>query len=332
MTIVWMNHWFSTAYNIVNLIKGGNPDYKVICTNENEQSPIKSSCDEWFVEPVLSGMAYIDFCLEFCHEHGVDVFMPRRHLTTVSEHKDLFEELGTRVMVDDYDTVSVLNDKVRAYEEFSKRGIGCVPEYRLVTNRDDFKTAYEELSTEFKAICFKFVKDEGGKSYRRIDNRAKGYESLFKKKTTRMTLDEVLDCLAEREEFTPMMVMPYLPGEETSIDCLRLSGKVVAIPRVKTESRVERIRYCDDLIETCNELIESFAIEQPCNIQFKSLNNTPYLLEVNTRMSGGVHMSCAGSGVNIPSLAVNKLLGVETYPEYEKRDCFVTQVEIPVVL
>ena len=82
MATIWMNHWFSTAYNIVNLIKAGNPGYKVICTNENEQSPIKSACDEWFIEPSLSGMAYIDFCLKFCREHGVDVFMPRRHLTT----------------------------------------------------------------------------------------------------------------------------------------------------------------------------------------------------------------------------------------------------------
>lgn len=332
MTTVWMNHWFSTAFNIVNLIKTGNPDYKVICTNENERSPIKFACDEWFIEPTLSGMAYIDFCLEFCREHNIDVFMPRRHLTIVSEHKSLFEEIGTRVMVDDYGIVSILNDKVRAYEEFIRRGIGLVPEYRLVTNVDDFRAAYDELSATYKAVCFKFAKDEGGKSYRRIDDKAKGFETLFKKKTTRMTFDEALDCLAERERFTPMMVMPYLPGEETSIDCLRISGRVIAIPRIKTESRVERICYSDGLIKICSELIESFDIEQPCNIQFKNLDGIPYLLEVNTRMSGGVHMSCAGSGVNIPSLAVNKLLGIESCPEYEKRDCFITQVEIPVVL
>ena len=48
---------------------------------------------------------------------------------------------------------------------------------------------------------FKFVKDEGGKSYRRIGNRAKGYETFFKKKTTRVTLDEDKACLAERSSF-----------------------------------------------------------------------------------------------------------------------------------
>lgn len=332
MATIWMNHWFSTAYSIVSLIKAENPAYKVVCTNENEQSPIKAACDEWFVEPVLSGMPYIEFCLEFCREHGVDVFMPRRHLTTVSEHKELFEEAGIKVMLDDYSAVGILNDKVRAYEEFARRGIGRVPEYRLVSNADEFKDAYEELSATYRAVCFKFAKDEGGKSYRRIDDKARGFETLFKKKTTRMTFDDAMNCLSERERFTPVMVMPYLPGEETSVDCLRLCGRIVAIPRVKTESRVESIRYNAALIETCNELIESFGLEQPCNVQFKTLDGTPYLLEVNTRMSGGVHMSCVGSGVNIPGLAVNKLLGIESFPEYEERDCFVTQVEIPVVL
>lgn len=35
MIRIWMNHWFSTAYNIVNLIKQDDPDFYVIGTNEN---------------------------------------------------------------------------------------------------------------------------------------------------------------------------------------------------------------------------------------------------------------------------------------------------------
>ena len=35
MTRIWMNHWFSTAYNIVNLIKQDDPEFLVIGSNEN---------------------------------------------------------------------------------------------------------------------------------------------------------------------------------------------------------------------------------------------------------------------------------------------------------
>ncbi len=37
------------------------------------------------------------------------------------------------------------------------------------------------------------------------------------------------------------------------------------------------------------------------------------MLEVNTRMSGGVQMACLGSGINIPNIAVNKLLGIDKH-------------------
>ena len=35
MVRIWMNHWFSTAYNIVNLIKQDDPEFFVIGSNEN---------------------------------------------------------------------------------------------------------------------------------------------------------------------------------------------------------------------------------------------------------------------------------------------------------
>ena len=56
------------------------------------------------------------------------------------------------------------------------------------------------------------------------------------------------------------------------------------------------------------------------------------MLEVNTRMSGGVQMSCVASGVNIPNIAVNKLLGIDRNWKNNMLEKDVTHVEIPIVL
>ena len=56
------------------------------------------------------------------------------------------------------------------------------------------------------------------------------------------------------------------------------------------------------------------------------------MLEINTRMSGGVQMACAASGVNIPAIAVNKLLGVDMPWNNKQEEKRVTFVEVPVVL
>ena len=128
-----------------------------------------------------------NYCVEFCREHYVDVFLPRRGMLDISKHIQRFTSIGTKVMVDDYSLISVLNHKNEAYELFKKEGIGIVPEYRMVTTTEQFCRGYSELKEQYKQVCFKFVKDEGGKSFRLIDNSKTGYATLFKKQTTRMT-------------------------------------------------------------------------------------------------------------------------------------------------
>ena len=332
MIRIWMNHWFSTAYNIVNLIKQDDPDFYVIGTNENYNSPIRTVCDEWYQEPTLKDDEYVEHCLEFCQDHHVDVFLPRRGMLEISRQKSRFEALGTKVMADDYNLISALNHKNEAYELFKKEGIGIVPEYRIVTTVDDFRQAYAELSCQYKYVCFKFVKDEGGKSFRLIDNNRTGYASLFKKQTSRMTYKASVAALSEKEVFAPIMLMPYLPNEEVSVDCLKTSRGIIMIPRVKGATRIEKIRYNAEILSTCEILFTKIPLESPCNIQFKYLDGIPYILEVNTRMSGGVQMACLGSGINIPNIAVNKLLGIEKpwTNNYEEKQ--VSHIEMPVII
>ena len=332
MARVWLNHWFSTAYFIINLMREQNPDFTFIGSNENAESPIKMACDEWYQEPVLKGNEYVDFSLRFCKDHQVDVFMPRREMVEISKNKSRFEEIGVHVMVDDYSYVSLLNNKADAYDFFREKGIGNVPDYYIVTNLSGFEEAYQSILNKYGWVCFKFVKDEGGKSYRLIDNSRRGYYALFKKITTRITYEETVDALSERESFAPLMIMPYLPGSEISVDCLTTARGTIMIPRTKDYSRIERIRYNEEILSTCEKLLQEIPLECPCNIQFKYLDTTPYMLEVNTRMSGGTHLSCTATGINIPDIAVNKLLGVERPWSLERREVSVTHIETPVVL
>lgn len=331
---IWLNHWFSTAYNIINLIRQDKDiEFKVIGSNENEVSVLKAVCDEWYSEPdKVSDVEYVDFCLEFCKEHEVDVFLPHRHFQTISKYKNRFEDIGVSVVVDDYSVVELLNDKKKAYSFFAEQNYLKVPEHYVVQNIDDFRKAYNDLVEKYDQVCTKFVHDEGGKSYRLIDNTRKGYAALFKKQNTRMTLDQLEEALMEREQFSPLMVMPYLEGDEISVDCLKTEQGLIAIPRIKSITRFERIEFDQELIDVCGKIYESVSLEMPCNIQFKYRKGIPYFLEINTRMSGGLHMACAATGVNIPDIAVNKAMGKNIAWTLNKESKFISQVEIPVVL
>ena len=332
MARIWMNHWFSTAYNIIKLIRDAVPDIEIIGSNERPYSPIMNVCDEWYQEPELKGEQYVTYCLDFCREHKIDLFMPKRGMVLISQYKDRFTDAGIKVMVDDYQYISILNQKHKAYGFFKQHGIGKVPDFCVVTTVEQFGEAYMELSQKYKRICFKFIYDEGGKSYRLIDNSRKGYAALFKKQTTRVSFDAALEAFSEKSSFSPVMIMPFLPDEEISVDCLDTSCGLIAVPRVKDSTRIERVCYDSGILETCEDFYRHMPLECPCNIQFKYLDGIPYLLEVNTRMSGGIQMACAVSGVNIPAIAVSKLLGTEMSWVNKREEKRVTHVEVPIVL
>ena len=332
MNRIWMNHWFSTALNIIDLLRQDNRDAYIIGSNENEYSVIKNGCDEWYQEPVLKDDEYVEFCLDFCKEHDVDFFLPRRGMIKISEQKSRFEEIGVKVMMDDYSIVSTLNHKEKAYEYFKENYIGTVPDFYIVKTVDEFKKSYEILLGKYKQVCFKFEKDEGGKSFRLIDNNRKGYAALFKKQNTRMTLNDVLDALSEREVFSPIMIMPFLPDDEISVDCLNTSNGLIALPRIKGNAKYELLRFDKNIIDICRDFQDKAGLECPYNIQFKYLDGIPYFLEVNTRMSGGVHMSCYASGVNIPLIALKKLAGEDIRWSCNNEEKILAQVLQPVVI
>lgn len=332
MIRIWLNHWFSTAYNIINLIKEDEKDFVIVGTNDNFNSVISCVCDEWYQEPKCKGEEYVSFCLDFCKEHKIDVFMPRRGMIDISRNKEKFEEIGTKVMVDDYKLISVLNNKNEAYELFKKLEIGIVPDYKIVSSANEFYEAYLWLKQKYEQVCFKFVRDEGGMSFHLIDNNRQGYEALFKRQNTRMTLDDVMVALGGRENIAPIMIMPYLPNHEISVDCLKTESGVIMLPREKGVTRIEKLNFDEQILEICNDFYEKVGLEYPCNIQFKYLDGIPYFLEVNTRMSGGIQMACLASKINIPNLAVNKILGINKEWQLKKETKLVSYIEVPVVI
>ena len=91
MTRIWFNHWFSTVYNVISMLRAENPDFQIIGSNEHPESPIMTVCDEWYQEPVLNSEDYVEFCLDFCKKHEIDVFLPRREMVAISRNKDRFK-------------------------------------------------------------------------------------------------------------------------------------------------------------------------------------------------------------------------------------------------
>lgn len=334
MIRVWFNHWFSTAYRLIELIKEDDEEeIFVVGTNLQIDSVIQKVCDEWYEEPKLYGEEYIRYCLDFCREHNIDVFVPRRLMIEISKNKPRFEEIGVKVMVDDYNAIEMLGSKSETYEHFKGYENINIPDYFTVKNAQEFAEAYDALRKKHKQVCVKFVRDEGGMSFRKIIENVNEFDRLRMYQGTGISYNDLYTALSTKEEFDDLMVMPYLDGLEVSVDCLRTDSGTIAVPRIKSPTRQERVVYDLEIISMTANVLNKVNLQYPCNVQFRYDGDTLYLLEVNTRMSGGLQMSCLASNVNIPNIALNKLLGKELQWNIDdESDKIVSYIEIPQII
>ena len=66
---VWFNHWFSTAYHLIRLMREGfGSPITVVGSGSSGRAVYRQACDEWYPEEDLPGEAYVAFCLDFCRE------------------------------------------------------------------------------------------------------------------------------------------------------------------------------------------------------------------------------------------------------------------------
>lgn len=339
---IWFNRWFSTVSHYMDMIRY-NPDqqkFVIYGTHPNPDTVYFKYCDIAGTEPDIEGEEYIQFCLDFCRQNNIDVFIPRKENVLIAKRIDEFEAIGVKVLVcPDGDLMALMDNKVDMYrqlEEKEKEGysIVTIPEYRVVKNAEDFKKAYEEMKRDENLLCIKPVIGEGASGFRIIDDEADTIPFLFNTASSRkISFETAYTILQKQTRFPDLMVLEYLDGYEYSIDCLAgADGRLyAAIPRKKGNGRLREIEKNEELLDIARKMSEHYKIPFVFNIQVKYKDGVPKLLEINPRMSGGLHISCL-AGVNIPYYAIKLLLEGTIEPIHPNYGVKATYIEQPVIL
>ena len=283
---VLFNHWFSTAYYFIDSLK--KDGFYVIASNKRESCVYKTNADEFYVEPDLENEEYLAYCLDFCKSHDIDIFVPRKGMDYIIQHLAEFDALNVKVLCESNKEVfDIFNSKVKTASYFKDLNIVSVPESILVNSVDEFISAYNSIKAHWGEVCIKYDSDEGGQSYKRISPHVPNIGRISENNGLVYSLEYVIACLESVKEFKPIVVMPYLNGTEISVDCLGVDNKFIAVPRQKLTNRVTHFEQDSRLYAICRELWRASGLTAPFNVQFRYHNNELYILEVNTRLSGG---------------------------------------------
>ena len=301
-----------------------NPDNRkvtIVGTDIKEDVIGRYLCDEFLTIPKATSDEYLDALTGLCKDAAIDVLVPQNtsELLILSKNKELFDRIGTKILVSDYDAIVKANDKFNLMETANSCGVPTT-KYTVCS---DFKSLAEsvlEIGDEGTAVV-KPPMSNGSRGVRIItksrDRKADFYNE--KPNSLYITLEELHETLGD--SFPELMVMEYLPGEEYTLDVFRHQDSFVAIPRKREVIRSgitfgASLTKDDRLIQYSKALADACGLTLCFGFQFKlNKEGIPMLLESNPRVQGTMVMSTF-CGANVIYASVKALLG-ETIPEFK---------------
>ncbi|WP_296405524.1 ATP-grasp domain-containing protein [Psychrobacter sp.] len=143
--------------------------------------------------------------------------------------------------------------------------------------------------------------------------------------------------LMVKERPIPMLLMPYLPGKEYSIDVVCERGEVLAAVTRYKVGKVQHIGYDKSVMKLVIPLIRAFECDGFVSVQTKADEEGNHkVLEINSRPSGGIG-NTVHSGVDLTQIGFGYWLGLEEKPNLQAiipqiKPCQVRSIMSSVVI
>lgn len=326
MARILINNCGSQAVDIIKLLKEDKNNYIVYLTYKNEDK-YKDVADLVLSDFMYNSIDdYVNWLLDMCKVYQIDVFIPFNSMSMLVDFKELFENISVTMLVSSNTEVfTCLNEKIKTYQFLGSEFKQYIPLYYEANTVREFKSACEKIRGLGKDVCIKYSMDIASNSFRIINFGLRDISELdvkgldVTKRLSKMIDYETLIDMFVRaygvDNFEkPLMVMEYMSGVEISCDCLKNNNLDIVIIRKKVRGDVQHVVHDKTIRDACEKILDKTGYDGPCNIQFMyTLDNNLKLLEVNTRMSGGIMLSSYATGINLPLLAVNSVLGQDLF-------------------
>lgn len=251
-------------------------------------APALAFCDKKIQVCKIREPEYIPQLIQICQEQKIDLLIPTidTDLLLLSQNKQAFAEIGTRVLISEEGKIAICRDKRFTADYFISCGLKSpIPVDQVEKYEQGFP-------------CF--IKPKDGSSS--ID-------------AYKVENEEELHSFAER--VADYIVQPFIEGQEYTVDILcDFNGRPIYVtPRQRLAVRSgEVLKTCmahDEQIEQeCLELIHHYKPCGPITVQLIRQKDTgmDYYIEINPRFGGGAPLSMK-AGADAAGALLELLLG-----------------------
>ncbi|MGO7279538.1 ATP-grasp domain-containing protein [Rhizobium leguminosarum] len=271
------------------------------------------TADEYFVEPSSSSVPdfdYAEWALNTAAAKRVGGMLAMRNRKKLIAVRDQFSVRGVRLAAGamDSETIDLCDHKDRFTVAMKAAGIP-VAETIAANTLDELRSAIADIASTDTEVCVKPAVGVYGRGFWHFVPGLNPF-SLFSTIDANEVDPEVyIESYARAENPSTLIVMQYLPGIESSIDCVCDNGRLVAHAVRQKASDRQTVFTGGREVEVARAVVAELKLDGLVNVQTKAdAADNPVLLEVNTRPSGGVGYSAA-AGVNLPLACARMLLG-----------------------
>ena len=281
---IWLNRNYSTAIHLLDMLRHNPCSTPVLLYSSHldQSSPMLAGADHRLQEPDAGDAGFVDTMLQLCLRHDIDVLLPVAGQSLIAHRADDFRAAGTALICPPARAIDTLADKSATFAELG--GWTVIPPWRVIRSAAEFDAAVADLDglwTRARPLIVKPVVGVGGDGVR---------------------------FLTRTEPALATLLGPVGP----LLDIQTLRRALAGIPRTKS-GRKRIIGGDPALAGLTAELVQHFRLDGLVNVQFRSFQGRPALLEINTRPSGGLHQTGL-AGVNLPWAAVQLALGFSPEP------------------
>lgn len=291
----------------------------VVATDCSPYAPALYDADRYYIVPPFTSESYIESILKICVDEQISgvISLIDPELQILDQHRHRFQEVGTTVVISDHDLLEVSFHKYNFQEKLKSQGF---PSIRSYIDPETFQKDLQEGAISFPV----FMKPVHGSA------------SIHTYEVNSM---EEIGLIFSRCK--DMMIQEYIKGVEFGIDAYvdLISEKPVAI-FVKEKIRMragETDKSRSVIDETFFELIQrflsKFSYRGVIDIDAFVRDGIYYISEVNPRFGGGFPHAYE-CGVNIPSMIINNLRGIENPPaigRYEENVVMMKYNELKII-
>lgn len=285
---------------------------EVHVSNSDDKTVAFHYADKCTVSPLIYSEEYIPFLLEYCKKNAIGILISLFDidLPVLARNRELFAEIGTRVIVSDAKLVEICNDKWKTYNFLKENGFNTPKTYLTLQ-----KTMLALESGELKypivvkprfgcgSIALSIAEDEMALLY------------YFRRNTRAINRSYLkYESAAEDEK---IIYQECLSGQEYGADIINDLGG--GLRQVNVRKKIAMRAGETDIAELVDEPKISEELSRLGRItrhignmdtDVFLVDGVPYILEMNARFGGGYPFSHMG-GCNLPRAIIDWCEGRE---------------------